>query len=833
MQTYTYGQVRDASVRYFNGDELAGEVFAGKYALQDLEGNFYELTPTDMHRRLAKEFARIEAKYPNPMSEEEIFSMLCDWSIVPQGSPMSGIGNLFQLQSLSNCFVVDPPQDSYGGIFRADQEQAQIMKRRGGVGHDISCIRPKGKPAANAARTTDGIAVFMDRFSNTTREVAQNGRRGALMLSISVKHPEIGTFIDIKKDKKRVTGANISIRATDDFMAAVRDGTTYVQQWPVDAAIPVYKQEVDARKVWDQMMLAAWDSAEPGILYWDTIIKGSPADCYADLGYRTSSTNPCGELPLSPYDSCRLILMNLMKFVIFPYTPLAAFDYTKFDLYVFKAQRLMDDLVDLELEVIDQIITKVESDPEPDAVKRIELELWHKIKRATSQARRTGLGITGLGDALAALGIKYGSEDSIVETEQIYRQLAVSSYTSSIWMAKERGAFPIWDFEREKDHPFIRQVMKRIGSPAAAQIWMKHGRRNIANLTTSPAGTVSIVTQTTSGGESAFMIDYTRRKKINPNDKQARVDFVDPSGDKWQEYKVYHHGHETWARVNGKDPERDIAESPYYGATAADIDWIKKVEIQAAAQRWVDHSISNTTNVPKDTPVEVVKQIYMKGWELGCKGITIYREGSRSGVLVASGDGDKAKVDGSTIRESRAPKRPLELPCNIHRMTADKQKYLILVGLLDGKPYEVFCGLAENFDVAHNQKGGVLVKRPQESGLSIYDLIVGASGSSPEHMYEDVVNLFDNPNYGAFTRTISTALRHGVPIHYLVEQLRKDKHSDMWSFSTVLARTLSKSYVVDGTVSTAEKSCRDCGSNVLSYQQGCVTCMGCGSGKCS
>ena len=825
MPTYTYEQVREASVEYFEGDQLAGEVFAGKYALQDLAGVFYELTPRDMHRRLAREFARIERNYPNPMAEEEIFELFQDWSVVPQGSPMSGIGNPYQVQSISNCFVIDPPSDSYGGICRADEEQAQIMKRRGGVGHDISLIRPKGLPAANAARTTDGIGVFMQRFSNTTREVGQNGRRGALMLSISVHHPEIETFINIKRDRKKVTGANVSVRISDEFMRALKNGEQYEQRWPLEN--PTIRCMASAQKIWDQIMEAAWDNAEPGVLFWDHIIDGSPADCYSDVGYRTSSTNPCGELPLSPYDSCRLLLLNLFKFVIEPFTAKARFDWQRFVDAAYKSQRLMDDMIDLELEMIDRIIKKIESDPEQEEERERELKLWHKIKKATSQARRTGLGITALGDTIAALGIRYGSDESIQLTEEIYRELAISSYSSSIWMAEERGAFPVFDWEKEKDHPFIKKVMKRLDSPAAWETWKKHGRRNIANLTTSPAGSVSVETQTTSGCEPVFLIGYKRRRKINPGDHMSRVDFVDPSGDKWQEYMVYHRGHKLWAEINGKDPEKDITESPYFGSTSADLDWVKKVELQAAAQRWVDHSISNTTNVPKNTPVEVIKKIYEKGWELGCKGVTIYREGSRTGVLVSTNDMENDGRNGASIKESQAPRRPLVLPCDIHLVKFDGKQHLLLVGLLDGKPYEIFFGRADQFNGAKNQKQGRLIKNPKKSGLSIYDLEIDDS-----ERYCDIVNLFDNPNHGSFTRTISTALRHGVPVQYLVEQMRKDKNSGIWSFSAVVARVFSKNYVVDGT-KTTEKNCVECGSTNLSYQQGCVACLDCGGGKCS
>lgn len=829
---YTYDQVRSASLEYFDGDELAAEVFASKYALQDLQGNFYELTPEDMHRRLAREFARIESKYPNPLSEDEIFGYLADWTIVPQGGPMSGIGNPFQIQSLSNCFVIQPSSDSYGGICRTDEEQVQIMKRRGGVGHDISAIRPKGMPAANAARTTDGIGVFMQRFSNTTREVAQGGRRGALMLSISCHHPEVDTFIDIKKDRKKVTGANVSVRVTDEFMHAAMSGTDYEQRWPVDSVSPVVKRSVPAKEVWSKLMQAAWDCAEPGVLFWDTIIRESPADCYADEGYRTSSTNPCGELPLNPYDSCRLILMNLFKFVEDPFGENPFFDFKEFKRNAYVAQRLMDDLVDLELEMIDKIIDKIRRDPEDDSEKLRELDLWNKIKLTTSNARRTGLGITALGDALAARGIRYGSDDSIEFTEEIYKDLAIASYVSSITMAKERGSFPIWNLEKEKDHPFINRVLDAAAplNTGIKQTYKLFGRRNIANLTTSPAGTVSVETQTTSGGEPAIYLRYTRRKKITSSDLNARVDFVDELGDRWQEYEVFHHGHLLWAEINGKDPIKDEKESPYYGCTATQIDWVSKIRMQAAAQRWVDHSISNTTNLPKDATVDDVRKVYETGWALGCKGVTVYREGSRSGVMVSSDDTEKSANATPTIQDSKAPERPPRLPCDIHMVKLKGKPHLVLVGLLGGRPYEVFFGSAAKFDLSKDQRSGFLL-RTETKGGSRYDLEIPEKDGQQD-FYLDIVDLFDNPDHGAFTRTISTVLRHGVPVHQLVEQLRKDKHADLWSFSSVIARVLGKGYVADGTKSVGQK-CSDCGSKNLSYQQGCATCLDCGGSKCS
>lgn len=1276
---FTYDEVRKASLEFFNGDELAAETFAGKYALQDLSGLYHEKTPADMHRRMAKEFARVELKYPNPVDEETIYRYFSSWEIVPQGSPMSGIGNPYQLQSLGNCFVIPSAKDSYGGILFTDQQQVHIMKRRGGVGHDISTLRPRGATTNNAARTTDGIGIFMERFSNTTREVAQSGRRGALMLSISVHHPEIMTFIKIKNDKTKVTGANISVRVTDEFMRAVKSGEKYHLRFPVDSSAPQIEEWVDARSVWNEIMQSAWSSAEPGVLFWDTIIKESPADCYADVGYGTTSTNPCfsgdtliavadgrnavsikqladegrdvplysmdksgmisiktgrhprvtgceqklvrvhldngthldvtpnhtfilmdgakveakslkpgdslprftkrlesvkkggneyyrvalntrnprekqvfehrliaqfhnpelwssvydkaknsgwavtgglvvhhkdynpvnnspenleimtfrehtklhasadtqgekngraytgvsndyivemakkltinfgrrfsrkewsafakknglpvefsswrsqelgsvldlakkcalevgfdadadprlvetlnnmadqgyvariccnevlvektcehcagvfeishsrreqgycgvecalkrrnadidfhknrtaktkatyakmavdkrieqariysalkfelgrvplisewedrcrlekvpyrigkklkngfknfkevaesgdvynhkvisveelsgrhtvynitvddnhtlavvtsnrtvgkvaydgvitaqcGELPLSPGDSCRLMLLNLLKFVTNPFTPKASFDYTRFAVAVRLAQRLMDDMVDLELEVVNKIILKVMADPEPDEIKAVELNTWREIQSALLNGRRTGLGITALGDTLAALGIKYGDDQSVAVTEKIYKALAVSSYSASIIMAEERGAFKVFDKKKEKEHPFIGRVLGEM-SPDMVKRYNKYGRRNIANLTTAPAGSVSILTQTTSGCEPVFLLGYKRRRKINPSDKQARVDFVDQLGDRWQEYVVYHPGLYRWSGVTGI-PVEDSEKSPYFGATSDSIDWVKKVEIQAAAQKWVDHAISNTTNLPNKATVEDVSAVYMRGWETGCKGITVYRDGSRSGVLV-SVDADNSGRNGG-ITETMAPKRPAELRCDIHRASVKGTQYLIAVGLMGDRPYEIFAGLSENVDIG-KEKTGKLIR----SSKSVYDLVLDDGV-----VVTDIINKFDNPNYGAFTRTLSTALRHGVPVKYIVEQLRKDKHSDLTSFSAVIARVFAKSYIPDGTKGGSH-TCSECGSTSLAYQEGCLACLNCGYSKC-
>lgn len=831
MRSYSYDEARAASLAYFRGDELPAEVFVGKYALQDLKGTLYEASPSDMHRRLARNFARIEQNYANPLSEDEIYDLLSSWDVVAQGSPMSAIGNDYQYQSLSNCFVINPPYDSYGGIMKTDQEQAQIMKRRGGVGFDISTIRPKGIETANAARTTDGLGVFMERFSNTCREVAQGGRRGALMLTISVHHPEIRTFINIKKDKKKVTGANISIRLTDEFMRAVKAGEQAHLRFPVEKdAKHVVEEWVDARQLWHEIIEAAHASAEPGLLFWDTVTRRGPADAYTALGYGSISTNPCGEITLSAYDSCRLLLVNLAKFVVNPFTPKAYFDFVRFNDVVKKAQKLMDDLVDLELEAVDRIIAKVKNDPEPDDVKRLELELWEKIKKAAIGGRRTGLGITALGDALAYLGIRYGSDESIGMTEELYKALALGAYRSTVEMARDRGAFPVFSHDIEKDHEFIQQIMAE--DPELADLYKLYGRRNIALTTTAPAGSVSILTQTTSGCEPVFLLSYKRRKKINPNDVEARVDFVDALGDKWQEYTVYHHGFKKWMEVTG---ETDVEKSPYFKATSNDIDWVKKIDVQAAAQKWICHSISNTTNIPSDTTIEVVKEIYMRGWETGCKGVTIYRDGSRDGVLVKD---EKKEEKPEQVVDNHAPKRPKSLPCDIHRVSIKGEKYMVLVGLYMGRPYEIFAGLQEHVEVPRRFTEGTLIKNGKnKDGVATYNLSILLNPDAEddeedeELILKDVVSLFDNPEHGALTRVVSMSLRHGVPIQYITEQLKKDKHSDLYSFSTIIARVL-KGYIPDGTKVTAEKTCPQCSSTNLAYQGGCVTCMDCGNSKC-
>jgi ribonucleoside-diphosphate reductase alpha chain len=826
--TYSKSEVLKRTSAYFENDELAPDVFM-KYALRDVDDNILEVDPDMMHVRLAKEFARIEEKYPNPMSESEIKDLLTDFAmVIPQGSPMSGIGNPHQLQSLSNCFVIEQPHDSYAGILFTDQEQVQIMKRRGGVGFDVSTIRPKGQPTTNAARTTDGIGVFMERFSNSCREVAQGGRRGALMLTIDCRHPEIETFIDIKRDLKKVTGANISIRFTDEFMQAVESGSDFTLRWPVEEPVAAAQitKTVNAKQIWDKFVDAAWASAEPGALFWDTVVNQGIVDCYRDVGYKTISTNPCGEIPLSPYDSCRLMVVNLTTFVQDPFTANAKFDYDRFSSVVWKAQRLMDDLVDLEVECVDRILEKIERDPQPEHVKAIERQLWNKIRAAGLNGRRTGLGITGLGDALAALNIRYGSQLSIEMTSAIYQHLAMGAHKSSCQLAVERGSFPVFDYSKEKDHPYLNRVMNACGLETQRQ-WKTTGRRNIALTTTAPVGSVSCLTRTTSGIEPAFLLSYKRRRKITQGDLTSRVDFVDPLGDKWQEYTVYHHWFKKWMDVTGKtDPQ----ESPYWGGTANDIDWEKSVDIQAAAQQWIDHSISKTCNLPNSATREIVNDVYLKAWRTGCKGFTVYRDGCRTGVLVQNDEPKKEKK----VEDGRlAPKRSKSLDCDIHRASIRNgegaESWLVLVGLNEGKPYEVFCGIPENIEIPKKYKSGVLVKNGKRDGVTTYNLQVPV-GDDDNLVFKDIINLFDNPTQGAFTRTISLALRHDVPLHYVVEQLQKDKNSDMFSFGRVIARVL-KGYIKDGTKSS-EKGCPECGNSELVYQEGCLSCKACGYSKC-
>ncbi len=982
---YSREQALEATCKYFDvpPDDITPGIFLNKYALKNSDGEYLELTPDDMHKRMAKEFHRIELKYPNPVSYQEIYDAIKNFSkIIPQGSPMAAIGNDLQIQSTSNCFVIGSPKDSYGGILLTDQEEAQLMKRRAGVGTDVSHIRPKGMPTKNAARTTDGIGVFMERFSNTCREVAQGGRRGALLLSISVEHPEVDTFITIKDDKTKVTGANISIRLTDKFMNAVKNDEYYEQKWPVDSDTPEIVKSVKARDVWNKIIHHAWKSAEPGVLFWDNVINNGPADIYEQ--FRSTSTNPCfagdqllltdngyrsfkelaetdpfqniytdnrvsftgtdekeswtidcsqtgttiypskvfltqkdvnvytlkfsngttlsctedhhiattigmvmakdltddhdiltisyefeighhnhnsdpttklisyefrgvedvyclkemttrscivngivarrcGEITLSPYDSCRLIAMNLLSFVKNPYTNEAFFDYDDFSKHVQLAQRMMDDLIDLELEKIDTIIAKINSDKEPDDIKYVELNLWNKVKKSCTDGRRTGLGVTALGDALAALGIKYGSDESIVKTEDIYKSLAINSHTSSVIMASERGSFPAFDLTKEIDHPYLKKIVDNF-TEDIKNLYKSVGRRNVALTTTPPTGSVSILTQTTSGIEPAFLLAYKRRRKVTGADVDGKVDFVDPNGDKWIQFDIYHHELKRWMEVTGKT---NIEESPWFGATANDVDWIKSVDLQAAAQRWVDHSISKTCNLPANTSEDLVAQIYMRAWESGCKGFTIYRDGCRDGVLYT----ENKKTETESFLETTAKKRPDILPCDVHHVKIKGESWVILIGKDDvtGKPYEVFGGKSNLIHIPKKITSGFIKKTGKNSsGSGCYDLVFGDIDDPT--VIKDIVTTFENKDQGDFTRILSFALRHGGPIHYAVEVLQKSEGSDMYSFSRVIARVL-KSYVKDGT--SVKSKCTSCGSTNLIYQENCLRCVDCGHSKCS
>jgi ribonucleoside-diphosphate reductase alpha chain len=817
----SFAEASLASKEYFNGDELAASVFVGKYALRDNLSNLLERTPDDMHRRLAKEFARVESRYPAAMSEDEIYELFKGFKkIIPQGSPMSAIGNNYKLQSASNCFVINPPNDSYAGILFTDQQEAQIMKRRGGVGFDISTIRPKGLATQNAAGTTDGIGIFMERFSNTCREVAQGGRRGALMLSISCHHPEIRTFINIKKDLTKVTGANISIRWTDEFMEAVEESKMVQLRFPTEKDVPhSVEQMVDAKEIWDEFIQAAHASAEPGCLFWDTAIKYTPADIYAEEGFASSSTNPCGEILLSPGDSCRLITMNTLSYVLDPFTNVARFAFKEFKLDVIKAQRLMDDLVELEIELVDKIIAKIKSDPEPEHVKQIELDLWLAVRHAAVTGRRTGLGVTAIGDTLAALNIKYGSEESIAMTEQIYKALAMGAYTSSVQLAKERGAFPIFSHDKENGHPFLQRIWD--ADPELYSEYYKYGRRNIALTTTAPTGSVSTLTQTSSGIEPVFMTHYKRRKKINPNDANARVDFVDALGDKWQEYIVWHHGVEQWMKISG---ESDVTKSPYYEATANEINWEAAVDLQAAAQKWICHAISKTTNLPNSATISDIDKLYRRGWKTQCKGITVYRDGCRSGVLVSAEEKPSSNAGGrpSQIQHSHAPRRPDALPCDIHHVTVKGVRWVILMGLMEGQPYEMFAGAAENLILPSKLKSGLI----QKVKHGVYSLRVQDSDGG-EFIIKNIVNTFDNPESAWATRMISMSLRHGVDVSFIVDQLSKD--GMITDINKVLSRVLKK-YILEDTL--AVQKCKDCKSKNVVFAEGCLTCKDCGSSKC-
>lgn len=828
LKAYLREDVLKASTEYFGGDSMAADVWINKYALKDSYGNVYELTPDAMHRRIAKEFARIELNYPNPISEENIYNLLKNFKkIIPQGSPMAGIGNDFQIASLSNCFVIgnEFDYDSYGGILKLDQELVQLMKRRAGVGIDLSFIRPSGSPVKNSALTSTGVVPYMERYSNSTREVAQDGRRGALMESISIIHPDAESFIDAKLDETKVTGANISIRMSDSFMESVFENKPFTSFYPTESKNPSFKKEVDSKKIWDKIVHNAWDKAEPGILFWDTIIKESIPDCYADLGYKTISTNPCGEIPLCFNDSCRLLAINLYGYVLNPFTKKAKFDFESFINDVIVAQRLMDDLIDLELEKIDKILLKIESDPEPDYIKSTEKNLWLNIKEKCLNGRRTGLGITAEGDVLAALNIRYGTDEANDFSEDLHRILKLNAYKSSTIMAKERGAFPIYDSEREKKNPFINRIKKEDASLYNEMV--KYGRRNISLLTIAPTGTVSLMAQTTSGIEPAFLISYMRRIKINPNDensKNKRVDFVDKVGDSWQNYPVFHHKFKEYLKINGYDlnevenMSQDqinnlIEKSPYYKATANDVDWIKKVEMQGRVQKHVDHSISVTVNLPKDISEEMVSKVYETGWRSGCKGITIYRDSSRSGVLISNDTKKENK-----IIPNNAPKRPKTLPCDIYHVTANGEQYIVIVGILEGDPYEVFAFKPKSIHIPVRIKTGQLTKAKQ----GVYNL------ECDGFVIDDLGSHFDADEHEVITRCVSGLLRHGMGLKYLVDTLNKSEGTIV-SFGKSIARTL-KRYLPDNEKSSEE--CPSCGQKSLVFQEGCLRCTNCGNSKC-
>ena len=842
QQSYTYEQAFEASLKYFEGDELAARVWASKYALKDSFGKHFELTPDDMHRRIAREIARIEKKYQNPMSEDEVFDLIKNFRyIVPQGSPMSGIGNEYQVGSLSNCFVIglDGTPDSYGGIIKIDEEQVQLMKRRGGVGHDLSHIRPKGSPVKNSALTSTGLVPFMERFSNSTREVAQDGRRGALMLSVSIKHPDSEAFIDAKMTEGKITGANVSVRIDDDFMRAAVNGEQYVQQYPIDAAEPKYKKEIDAATLWNKIIHNAWKSAEPGVLFWDTITRESVPDCYADLGFKTISTNPCGEIPLCPYDSCRLLAINLYSYVVNPFTKDAYFDYELFKTHVAAAQRIMDDIIDLEMEKIDKIIAKIETDPETEEVKKTERHLWEKIRTKTLKGRRTGVGTTAEGDMIAAMGLTYGTEEATAFSENIHKTLAVAAYGSSVNLAKERGAFEVFDAEREKNNPFISRI--REAAPKVYEEMVKYGRRNIACLTIAPTGTTSLMTQTTSGIEPVFLPVYKRRRKINPNDPDVRVDFTDESGDSFEEYIVYHPKFTTWMKVNGIEIKSDytqeeldeiLAKSPYYKATSNDVDWLAKVRMQGRVQKWVDHSISVTINLPADVSESLVNDLYVEAWKSGCKGCTVYRDGSRAGVLVSTKKEEK-KCNPYIANEEHILKRPIELEADVVRFQNNKEKWIAFVGLIEGRPYEIFTGLADDEEGIFCPKSvnkGKIIKAFDEQGNKRYDFqFINKRGYKTT--IEGLSDKF-NPEFWNYAKLISGVLRYGMPIDQvlkLVSSLELDSKSiNTWKMG--VERALKK-YLPNGMKANGQ-TCPNCGQETLIYQEGCLICTSCGTSKC-
>ena len=842
-KTYTFDEAFKASKEYFAGDELAAKVWVNKYALKDAFGNIFEKTPTDMHHRLAGEIARIEKKYPNPLSEQELFELFDHFRyIVPQGSPMTGIGNNHQIASLSNCFVIgmDGKADSYGAIIRIDEEQVQLMKRRGGVGHDLSHIRPKGSPVKNSALTSTGLVPFMERYSNSTREVAQDGRRGALMLSVSIKHPDSESFIDAKMTEGKVTGANVSVKLDDDFMKAVVNKTTYKQQYPVDSANPTTVKEIDAATLWQKIIHNAWKSAEPGVLFWDTIIRESVPDSYADLGFQTISTNPCGEIPLCPYDSCRLLALNLYSYVVKPFTKEAYFDYELFVKHVRLAQRIMDDIIDLESEKIEKILAKIDSDPETNEVKQTERHLWEKIQKKTLQGRRTGVGITAEGDMIAALGLRYGTDEATDMAENIQRTLAIEAYRSSVYMAKERGAFEIYDTKREEKNPFINRL--READPSIYEDMVKYGRRNIACLTIAPTGTTSLMTQTTSGIEPVFLPVYKRRRKVNPNDTDARVDFVDETGDAYEEYIVFHHNFVTWMQANGysvtkryssEEIDELVAKSPYYKATSNDVDWLQKVRMQGRIQKWVDHSISVTINLPADVNEELVDKLYIEAWKSGCKGCTVYRDGSRSGVLVST-QKTKKKEDANCMEPPViVAKRPRELEADVVKFQNNKEKWIAFVGLLNGKPYEIFTGLADDEEgimLPKNVTKGTIIKSYDEDGNKHYDFQF-KNKRGYKMTIEGLDGKFD-PEFWNYAKLISGVLRYGMPIDQaikLVQGLELNNES-INTWKNGVERALKK-YLPNGTEAKGQK-CPNCGHETLIYQEGCLICTNCGASRC-
>ena len=851
-KTYSFDEAYQASLEYFAGDELAARVWVNKYAMKDSFGNIYEKSPEDMHWRIAREVARIERKYPNPMSADEVFALLDHFRyIIPAGSPMTGIGNNYQVASLSNCFVIglDGDADSYGGIMRIDEEQVQLMKRRGGVGHDLSQLRPKGSPVNNSALTSTGLVPFMERYSNSTREVAQDGRRGALMLSVSIKHPDSEAFIDAKMTEGKVTGANVSVKLDDEFMQAAIDGKPYIQQFPIDSDAPIVKKEISASKLWEKIVHNAWKSAEPGVLFWDTILRESIPDCYADLGFRTVSTNPCGEIPLCPYDSCRLLAINLYAYVDKPFTKEAKFDYDKFAKHVAMAQRIMDDIVDLELEKIDTILDKIANDPQSDEVKETERHLWEKIKDKSGKGRRTGVGITAEGDMIAALGLRYGTQEATDLSVSVHRTLALSAYRSSVTMAKERGAFAVFCADRERNNPFLLRI-----KGADEQLYndiMTYGRRNIACLTIAPTGTTSLMTQTTSGIEPVFMPVYKRRRKVNPNDTNVHVDFVDEVGDSFEEYIVYHKKFLEWMKINGIDTEKKytqeeidalVERSPYYKATANDVDWLMKVKMQGEIQKWVDHSISVTVNLPNDVDEALVNRLYVEAWRSGCKGCTIYRDGSRSGVMISVSKKDKkSKKDDAHTAEMPEVQhiptvtevRPKELECDVVRFQNNKEKWVAFVGLLDGYPYEIFTGLQDDDEgivLPKTVTKGKIIKQTNDDGSHRYDFQF-ENKRGYKTTVEGLSEKF-NPEYWNYAKLISGVLRYRMPIEHVIKLVGslqlKSESINTWKIG--VERALKK-YIADGTQAKG-KVCPVCGQETLVYQEGCLICTNCGASRC-